>query len=259
MGLTAHGVGDIALDGHDLLGDGGMTLEVRRDTTDAWSVGAERYDEPVVAAFEASGEWQVEESGPLRARVWCEGWIAHSRARWTLSVERASPCLDMTVEIVFNEPGRLLQLSISLVAAPAGWMIGLPGGLLSRLPDGREWPLQAWTCLDLPEASLAVVTDDCYSTSLEDRTWRGTLLRSPEMARLYGPWDSEGRAPTARRRHTDQGAHVFSFTLYGSSTALESSVLQRAVEHMAHPPIVFDRYEGLDRPPWGNVAPDFLR
>jgi len=28
---------------------------------------------------------------------------------------------------------------------------------------------------------------------------------------------------------------------------------------MAQPPIVFDRYEGLNRPPWGAVPPPHLQ
>ncbi len=53
------------------------------------------------ATFSSDG-WIVEETGPLRARVRIEGWLGHSRLRWTLSLQRAEKRLTMQIEVGFN-------------------------------------------------------------------------------------------------------------------------------------------------------------
>jgi hypothetical protein len=54
--------------------------------------------------------------------------------------------------------------------------------------------------------------------------------------------------------HTDQGPHSFAFELIPDAP-LDAGVLETAARQLAQPPIVFDRYEGLDRPPWGAHPP----
>lgn len=60
-----------------------------------------------------------------------------------------------------------------------------------------------------------------------------------------------------RDHHTDQGVHSFHFVLH-SGDHLEPRSLHSTARRQAQPPIVFDRYEGLDRPPWGNSPPPEL-
>ena len=52
--------------------------------------------------------------------------------------------------------------------------------------------------------------------------------------------------------HTDQGQHTFDFTLCADQN-LEAGRLNKLTRQQAQPPAVFDRYEGLDRPPWGTA------
>ena len=54
--------------------------------------------------------------------------------------------------------------------------------------------------------------------------------------------------------HTDQGPHTFAFELIPGAP-LDAGALETAARQLAQPPIVFDRYEGLDRPPWGSEPP----
>jgi hypothetical protein len=54
--------------------------------------------------------------------------------------------------------------------------------------------------------------------------------------------------------HTDQGTHRFAFTLrFGPS--LSEADLAAGLAEAAQPLVVFDRYEGMDRPAWGPVPP----
>ena len=53
--------------------------------------------------------------------------------------------------------------------------------------------------------------------------------------------------------HTDQGPHAFDFTLCVAAH-FEEPVLRTAARQQMQPPVVFDRYEGMNRPP-GVTAP----
>jgi hypothetical protein len=52
-----------------------------------------------------------------------------------------------------------------------------------------------------------------------------------------------------RAWYTDQGPHTFAFTLLVGDE-LSDGALHRAARQQAQPPLVFGRYEGLDRPRW---------
>jgi len=97
------------------------------------------------------------------------------------------------------------------------------------------------------------VTNDAYSLSLNDDVWQWTLLRSPRMT--WGGGDPEIYA--GRDWHTDQGSHTFAMILHVAGP-LDDAALHAAARQQAQPPIVFDRYEGLQRPPWGSQPPRFL-
>ncbi len=100
------------------------------------------------------------------------------------------------------------------------------------------------------DQALAMVTHDAWSLSLSGDVWQWTLLRSPRMS--WGGRDPEIYA--GRDWHTDQGPHTFAFALIPGAP-LDAAALETAARQLAQPPIVFDRYEGLDRPPWGTEPP----
>ena len=57
--------------------------------------------------------------------------------------------------------------------------------------------------------------------------------------------------------HSDQGPQTFDFVLWVGEQ-LEATRLHTAARQQMQPPVVFDRYEGMDRPPWGNSPPRAL-
>lgn len=250
--LDGSGVRRLLVGGKNLLGDGGIGLHLRRDLTDTWTFHTDRFDGPVETSFRA-GEWIVEERGPLRARVSASGWLGHSRVRWTLSLHRDDPRLHLRVETNFVERFRLLQMYVHLANWPSRRMDGLPGGRVERSPGPVEWPVQGWSRVELEDIQLALVTSDAYSLSLDERCWQWTLLRSPKMA-----WGGGEPAIYAGRDvHTDQGTHTFDFLLHVGEH-LPETMLHTAARQQMQPPVVFDRYEGMDRPPWGNSPPRAL-
>jgi alpha-mannosidase len=116
-----------------------------------------------------------------------------------------------------------------------------------------EWPVQGWSRVELADRHLALVTGDAYSLSLDGDRWQWTLLRSPKMAWGGG----EPVVYAGRDQYTDQGPHTFDFVLCVEES-LEETMLHTAARQQMQPPVVFDRYEGMDRPPWGNSPPRAL-
>ena len=250
--LDGSGIRRLSVGGEDLLGKNGIGLHLRRDMSDTWTFHTDRFVEPVETVLQTDG-WVVEERGPLRARVRSEGWLGRSTVRWTLTLYRDEPRLHLRVEINFSERFKLLQMPVHLAAPPNRRTDGLPGGHVQRTPGPTEWPVQGWSRVDVADRQLALLTGDAYSLSLDDTRWQWTLLRSPKMA--WGGGEPEVYA--GRDWHTDQGSHTFDFVLMVGDH-LEETGLHTAARQQMQPPVVFDRYEGMDRPPWGNTPPRAL-
>ena len=250
--LDGSGLRRLIAGGQDLLGEDGVGLHLRRDLSDTWTFHTDRFAEPVEAVLRTDG-WIVEESGPLRARVRAEGWLGRSAVRWTLTLHRDEPRLQVRVETNFGDRFRLLQMPIQLADPPTLRTDGLPGGRVERASGPTEWPVQGWSRVEVRDRQLALVTGDAYSLSLDGDRWQWTLLRSPKMAWGGG----EPVVYAGRDWYTDQGPHTFDFVLCAGER-LEETMLQTAARQLMQPPIVFDRYEGMDRPPWGDSPPRAL-
>jgi alpha-mannosidase len=241
--LEPWGIGGLEVGGNQVLGTDGWTLQLREDHTDTWTFHTDRFDEPVRAHLSSAG-WALEETGPLRARVRLNGTVGDSPVRWTLTLNRDDPRLFLLLECTFIEQLTLLQMPIALAAPPSRWTDGLAGGQVEHAVNATEWPVQGWSRVRVGETELAIVTNDAYSLSMPGDRWQWTLLRSPKMAWM------EGYQPpvyAGRDWHTDQGAHTFAFVLLAGDS-LPDERLHTAARQQAQPPIVFDRYEGLDRP-----------
>ena len=249
VALHGGGLGGIALDGSELLGGGGLGLHLRRDSTDTWTFSTDCWEEPVEATL-AHAVWEVEETGPLRVRARLDGRLRHSRLRLTVSLRRGEPAVHVDLEVTFDERYTLLQMPIELASPPARWTDGLAEGQVAREPSPAEWPFLGWSRLRVGNTDLGLVTSDFYSHSVDGALWQPTLLRSPRMA--WGGGDP--RTYAGRDQHTDQGTHRFAFTVYLAET-LSDAEMAGALAEAAQPLVVFDRYEGMDRPAWGPVPP----
>jgi alpha-mannosidase len=249
--LSTASIGQLRFKGRPLLGEAGATLHLRQDSTDTWTFHTDRFTEAIASGLNADG-WVVEESGPLRARVRLDGVIGSSQLRWTLSLPRNSSRLSMQVEVLFAEKFKLLQMPLQLAAQSVMWTAGLAAGCVKRAPEPTEWPVNGWASVPIGGTQLAVVTGDAYSASLQGNTWQWTLLRSPKMAWGGG----QPKVYAGRDWHTDQGMHSFYFELFADEQ-LEAADLHRAARQQLQQPIVFDRYEGMNRPlrPAGKEQP----
>src|SRR5262249_10211214 len=142
------------------------------------------------------------------------------------------------------------QMPILLTETPARWTDGIAGADLDRMPSPSEWPFLGWSRLHVGDVDVGLVTNDAYSHSVDGSTWQLTLLRSPKMAWGGG----EPLIYGGRDLHTDQGVHRFAFELR-VGVAISEQELADAARRQGQPLVVFDRYEGMDRPAWGPVPP----
>lgn len=257
LDLDGRGIRRLAFAGTEVLGEGGIGLHLREDHTDTWAFTTDRFDEPVFATLDVTDGWTVEERGPLRVRGRLDGRLGDSIVRWTVSLHRDDPRVYLGLEITFAERFKALQLPIRLASQPSRWTDGQAGGRVEREPGATEWPVQGWSRVQVGDAVLALLTGDAYSVGLDGATWQWTLLRSPKMA-----WGGDQPEIYAGRDvHTDQGVHEFAFVLHPApaNPGLTDVALHTAARQLLQPPIVFDRTEGLHRPPWGNNPPPHLR
>ena len=249
VAVDGRGIRSLRVYGRELLGAQGIALHLRGDATDTWTFHADQFREPVAARLSTRG-WAVEERGPLRARLRLEGLLGRSQVRWTLTLHQDDPRLYIQVEVNFAEKFKLLQMPIHLAEAPERWTDGQADGAVERRPGPTEWPVQGWSRVEVAGHHIAMVTGDAYSLSLDENSWQWTLLRSPLMA-----WG--GKLPDVyggRDWHTDQGPHTFEFVLLAGEH-LDVPMLAAAARQHVQRPIIFDRYEGMNRPPWGNRPP----
>jgi len=247
--LGPNGISGLTFAGRELLGNEGIGLQLRKDSTDTWTFHADRWAEAVETTLSA-GVWVVEETGPLRARVHLESRLGTSRVRWTISVVRGEPRVFFRLEVNFDEKFRLLQFPFRMARMARRRTDGVLGGAVERALSPVEWPVLGWSRLTYDDCEVALVTNDAYSLSVDAGQWQWTLMRSPRMA-----WG--GGLPAVYHHHdwhTDQGTHDMAFELY-LGTALPDDVLHRATRRQAQPLITFDRYEGMNRPSFGPVPP----
>ncbi|MFA6287325.1 MAG: glycoside hydrolase family 38 C-terminal domain-containing protein [Opitutaceae bacterium] len=246
------GIASLCADGEELLGPAGIGLHLRADAGDTWCMNQSAFTEPVAARLDGL-RWTTEETGPLRVRAFADGDLGHTRVRWTVELAANRPEIVLRLRVNFAEEHRLLQLPITLSSSPQSRRDGLAGGSVARELAPTEWPFQGWVSLGLGRRTLSLVTADAYSVSVDGAVLQPTLLRAPLMA-----WFGDRTLkPAAGRRHADQGVHEFTFVLRVDA-ALHPETLDALHEQLASPLIAFDRYEGMNRPPWGLHTPQRL-
>jgi len=252
--LSPAGLASLRAGDRELLGADGVGLHLRADSGDTWCMFQSGFAEDISARLDGL-RWTIEESGPLRARAFADGTLGRSRLRWVVELAADRPEVTLRLRINFAEEHQLLQLPIHLAAAPRTRRDGLPGGSLERKLSPHEWPFQGWVSLGLGEHALSLVTADAYSVSVNDAVLQPTLLRAPLMA-WFG---DRSLKPAAGRLHTDQGVHEFVFVLrIDNAPAAPIPTLEALHARLASPLIAFDRYEGMNRPPWGLHTPSRL-
>ncbi len=219
-------------------------LQLREDKGDTWVFHSDKFEAEIVERLDGL-QWKLEEGGPLRSRAYAEGRLGDTVVRWSVDLLHNRGKLVFHLDIHFRERYRLLQLRLPSCTSVKKWTVGLPGGWLDRKPSDVEWPVQKW----VKAPSFGIVTPDAYSISHDDTGCSWTLLRSPLMA-----WSGEQAYESGTTvHHADQGVHRFEFEIHLKD--IKPETLDRAHRFMVCPPVIFDRYEGMNRPAWRNHPP----
>ena len=107
-----------------MLSASGISLHLRADGSDTWVMESDAFTQPVESLFSSQAEqWIVEEGGPLRALIRLEGWLGHSRVRWTLSLLRYEPRLFIELDVHFCDHLKLLQMPVHYSPGIAHFMV----------------------------------------------------------------------------------------------------------------------------------------
>ena len=241
--LSATGVRQITIDDRLLLGGDGLTLRLQEDAADTWGFHINGFTGPFTDTL-AGCEWVVEESGPLRSRVRAETVIGRSPVRLTLTLHVDRPAVGVEIDVTFAERFRLLRLTLPLATAAADWRAGLAGGWRTRKTSSVEWPVHGWAAA----GDIGVVSHDANGVTVDEHAMHWSLLRATRMA-----WSgAEGTVHVGRDAFTDQGVHRLYFEI---GPAQSDEAMDAAANRIATSPVVFDQYEGMNRPPWGNHPP----
>ncbi|MFM7179856.1 MAG: glycoside hydrolase family 38 C-terminal domain-containing protein [Verrucomicrobiales bacterium] len=251
LSLTAgpRGIAALSWKNRELLGTDGISLHLREEHGDTWVFHQTGFNEDITSKLEGL-EWIVEDSGPLRARIFADQTIGSSKVRLGITVYAGKPEIHLHLQVIFAEQHKMLQMPIQLASAATGWTSGLAGGYVKRNPGPDEMPFCGWDSVQGAGHSLSMHTPDAYSSRLHENVWQFSLLRSPLMA-----WTGDSEFdPAFSRQHSDQGSHDFHFILRLDEKP-DPIRCEMISDHQAKPPVVFDHYVGMNRPAWGNAPP----
>lgn len=205
-------------------------LCLQHDSTDTWSHGIDRYDEPIADQARID-QTVIVDKGPLLSSIMQYGCIGESpfEAHWQIHAQQQTITLDLHIEWV--ERHRVLKLVWDLPAKCTHRLDGIPGSVLKRLPDAKERPVRDLTQLHLADGHvLGMACPDVFALDGSDTEIRLTLLRSAIMAH-HDPHD--GKA--ASRRYADRGAHDFHFVFTANQGASIQRLEQWATQHWLAP------------------------
>ncbi|MGQ9652166.1 MAG: glycoside hydrolase family 38 C-terminal domain-containing protein [Phycisphaerae bacterium] len=223
---------------------GGMRLPLPRldlidDPTDTWTHEVDRYgrDPCATAKWRAA---QVIDAGPLMAAIQREGRIGGSEIVIEYRVYAGEPFVECRLRVHWHERHKLLKLTVPLSPHVRRRHDGIPGGELSREPDGKEYPVRDRTMLELTGGQrIGLLFPDVYALDVASDAVRLTLLRSPKMAHDY-----RCQQPAPRAVYADQGVHDFRFRFFCGG-AVDGELLDHHALMMHRPPAIADLTRGM--------------
>lgn len=217
-----------------------VRLVVYEDLSDTWShfIGGYR-DADCVGGF-TIGRSVVEEAGPLRATLVLDCALGSSRATFRVRLfdDGRPPRIDLRLD--WAEYLRIAKLELRIPAGISRHIDGIPGDVLERPANGREFPMRDLSCAIAHDGStLTAVAPEVFAVDADAESLALTLVRSPAYA-----W--QGRKVTLDREAledwTDQGSHDFAIALLENAPLVDA---ERIALHMRRPPVAADLTHGM--------------
>ena len=190
------------------VGEWEAALEVRRDTTDTWSHGVDRFSGRKLGRFHFADGWQPKETGPIRASLLGLGTFGDSRIWAQLQQVQGLPMVRVRLAIVWSQVQQILQWRLTAPGRINKHVDLVAGGPLERKADGVERPVNGGLIVEASAGRLGIVAPELFSLSVDRKGVSLTFIRSPFICH-HDPMPFRPDQPAA-----DQGQHFIDIDLY---------------------------------------------
>ena len=218
--------------GRELLASAALAEVIEDYQNDTWAHAKDSLA-GTIGAF-GGGSLRLVENGAVCAVMRCESHYNDSTLIQDFTLYRDKPDIDVRVRLDWREMFRILKLSFPLKAENTRAVYEIPYGFIEKPANGEEEPGQAWAAVcgeqDGEEASLAVLTDSCYSYCVDGSALKFIAVRSAGWADHFGLKDQDTLA-------MDLGWHEFAYSIVPGA-ALDPAELTRRAAALNQPPIV---------------------
>ena len=218
--------------GRELLASAALAEVIEDYQNDTWAHAKDSLA-GTIGAF-GGGSLRLVENGAVCAVMRCESHYNDSTLIQDFTLYRDKPDIDVRVRLDWRETFRILKLSFPLKAENTRAVYEIPYGFIEKPANGEEEPGQAWAAVcgeqDGEEASLAVLTDSCYSYCVDGSALKFIAVRSAGWADHFGLKDQDTLA-------MDLGWHEFAYSIVPGA-ALDPAELTRRAAALNQPPIV---------------------
>ncbi len=218
--------------GRELLASAALAEVIEDYQNDTWA-HAKDFLAGTIGAF-GNGSLRLVENGAVCAVMRCESHYNDSTLIQDFTLYRDKPDIDVRVRLDWRETFRILKLTFPLKAENTQAVYEIPYGFIEKPSNGEEEPGQAWAAVcgeqDGEKASLAVLTDSCYSYCVDGNTLKFIAVRSAGWADHFGLKDQDTLV-------MDLGWHEFAYSIVPGA-ALDPAELTRRAAALNQPPIV---------------------
>jgi len=237
--------------GRELLGEGGIRLELRADDSDTWSHRLVSYEGEILPLrFDG---FEIVEAGPVR-------WVARTRFSYGQSavvadlwLQKGLPFAELRVRANWSSPRVVLKLVCPWrLGADVETVAGAAYGVADREPSGAEEPVQGWVDCYSPSAGcgIGVTTGHLHGYDATPDALRLTVLRNPLAADHGGSWGGQDQADFPC---TDTGSHDARVRIHPHARDWRGAGLVAAAAEQSRPPLVIaDTYHGGSLPQRGG-------
>lgn len=218
--------------GREMLASAALAEVIEDYQNDTWAHAKDSLA-GTIGAF-GNGSLRLVESGAVCAVMRCESHYNDSTLIQDFTLYRDKPDIDVRVRLDWRETFRILKLTFPLKAENTRAVYEIPYGFIEKPSNGEEEPGQAWAAVcgeqDGEKASLAVLTDSCYSYCVDGHVLKFIAVRSAGWADHFGLKDQDTLV-------MDLGWHEFAYSIVPGA-ALDPAELTRRAAALNQPPIV---------------------
>jgi alpha-mannosidase len=223
--------------GHEVFRGPAAVPLVLSDTSDTWSHGVSRYDDPV-GTFKATSVRLVER-GPVKSVLRVVSEYGDSRLTQEFALYTDLERVDVRVTVDWRERFKLLKLRFPLNLYFTTATYEAPYGHVERASTGDEEPGQSWVDMTgIARGSgavygLSLLNDGKYSYSTREAELDLTVLRSP----IYAHHEPYVPVPGEEYTFMDQGIQQFTYSLLPHGGDWKRAGTARRAAELNQPPI----------------------